>query len=61
MLFPMSICCDSPIVEGAGPEQQPATDRNLLVFFGFGKAPGEVKGQNDEERNIPGIIPRDRK
>lgn len=61
MLFLMSICCDSPIVEGAGPEQQPARDRNPLVFFGLGKAPDEVKGQNDEERNIPGTAPRDRK
>lgn len=57
----MSVWCDSPIVEGAGPEQQPARDRNPLVFFGFGKASDEVKGQNDEERNIPRIKPTDRK
>lgn len=53
------MCCDSPVVQGAGPEQQPARERNLSVFSGLGKASDEVEGENDEERDIPGIKPRE--
>lgn len=44
-----------PIVEGAGSQQQPTRDRNLLTFFSFREAAGEVDEQNDKERNIPKI------
>lgn len=46
---------DAPIVEGAWPEQQPTRDGHRLLFFGLGEAAAEVEGQDNEERNVPGM------
>lgn len=46
---------DAPIVEGAWPEQQPTRDGHRLLLFGLSEASAEVEGQDDEERNIPGM------
>lgn len=51
--------CDSPVVQGAGPQQQPTTERDPFVFSGLGKASGEVEGEDDEERDVPGMKPRE--
>lgn len=51
--------CDSPIVEGAGPKQQPTRERNPFVFSGLGEASDEVECENDEERDVPGTKPRE--
>lgn len=53
--------CGLPIVEGAGPEQQPTRERNPLEFSGLGEASDEVEGENDEERDIPGMEPQEMK
>lgn len=50
-----NISDDTPVVEGAWPEQQPTRNGYQVLFFGLGEASTEVEGQDDEEGNIPGI------